>query len=115
MKRATNLIAAIVMGLAISGCGKKPPQVSPGNRNLVNALRTATAAKQIEWVDQCAKLLDEGQRSGTMTDEESAEFDAIIALARDEKWQEAEAEAIRLGKAQRPTPDDLARLKAAKP
>jgi hypothetical protein len=101
---------AIVVGLAIPGCSK-PPQVSPANRKLVNALRTATATKQPGWVDECEKLLEEGKRDGTMTDAEYEQFKAIIALARGEKWQEAEAEATRLGKAQRPTPEDLARLK----
>jgi hypothetical protein len=99
------------VGLAISGCSK-PPQVSPANRKLVNALRTATATKQTAWVDDCAKLLEESKRDGTMTDDEYEEFNAIIALARGEKWQEAEAEVTRLGKAQRATPEDLARLKA---
>jgi len=29
------------------------------------------------------------------------------------KWEQAEAKAIRLGKAQKPTPDEVARLEAA--
>jgi hypothetical protein len=113
MKRANILVSALLAGLVLSGCAK-PPQVSPGNRKLVDGLRTATSSKQIAWVDECAKLLEECQRKGTVKDEEYEEFNAIIALARDEKWQEAEAEAIRLGKAQRPTPEDLARLRRAK-
>jgi len=101
-----------VAGLLVTGCAK-PPQVSQGNRKLIDGLRTATSARETSWLEACAELLEEGKRKRTVSDVEDQEFSAIIALAREGKWEQAEAEAIRLGKAQKPTPDDVARLEAA--
>lgn len=83
----------------VSGCGG-PPQVSPGNFRLISALRTATSSKQIDWVEESAKQLEEEKSRGRVSDAEYAAFESIILLARQRKWKEAEAETIRLGKAQ---------------
>ncbi|HUY36112.1 MAG TPA: hypothetical protein VMV69_25460 [Pirellulales bacterium] len=112
MNRNSAIGLAIVAALLITGCAK-PPQVSPGNRRLVDGLRTATSSKQATWLEDCAKRLEDGRQKGTVSDVEYQEFLAIIALARDGKWEQAEAETTRLGKAQKPTPEDVARLQAA--
>jgi len=100
---------AAVAGLLVTGCAK-PPQISQGNFKLIDGLRTAASAKETSWLEACEKLLEEGKKKGTVSDVEDQEFSAIIALAREGKWEQAEAAAIRLGKAQKPTPDDVVRL-----
>lgn len=65
-------------------------------------MRTATSSKQIAWVEESAKQLEEAKGQGQVTDEEYAEFESIIRLAPDGNWKEAEAETIRPGKGQKP-------------
>lgn len=109
MKRFYAFTCALAAWLAMTGCGG-PPQVSPGNYRLINALRTATSSKQIDWVNESARQIDEAKANGTVTDAEYTEFQSIIRLARDGKWKEAEAETIRLAKGQKPTADENERM-----
>ena len=113
-RRAFTLIEwlVVIACLLMSGCAK-PPQISPGNRKLIDGLRTATSAKETSWLADCEKLLEDGKQRGTVSDAEYQEFGDIVALGRDGKWEQAEAETIRLGKAQQPTPDDVTNLKTA--
>lgn len=112
MNHGLAVTCALVV-LFIAGCGG-PPQVAPTNRRLINSLRTAVSSQQIQWVDEAGRQLEEGKAKGTVSDSEYAEFSAIIELAREGKWKEAEAETIRLGQAQRPTADEIERVKAAR-
>lgn len=96
--------------LTIAGCGRAP-HVAPGNYRLIDALRTAASSKQIHWVDESAKKIEQGKVEGTLSDAEYAEFQSIVRLARDGKWKEAEAQTIRLAKAQKPTAEELRRGK----
>lgn len=100
--------------VSIAGCGGST-HVSPANLRLISALRTATSSKQIQWVEESAKQIDEGKRNGTVSDQEYSEFESIIRLARDGKWKEAEAESIRLAKAQKPTAEEIERAKKRQP
>jgi hypothetical protein len=102
---------ALWAGLLISGCGR-PPQVAPANRKLIDGLRTAASSQQIQWIEESEKQIEESKRNGTISEQESAEFASIVKLAKEGKWKEAEAAAIRLGKAQKPTAEEVERLKA---
>ncbi|HEX7376377.1 MAG TPA: hypothetical protein VF278_04660 [Pirellulales bacterium] len=110
MKHVCVISCALAVCLAVSGCGG-PPHVSPGNYRLINALRTATSSKQIDWVSESARKIEEGKANGTVSDAEYVEFQSIVRLARDGKWQEAEAETIRLAKGQKPTAEELRRVR----
>ncbi|HEX7446344.1 MAG TPA: hypothetical protein VF306_02300 [Pirellulales bacterium] len=90
---------ALVLALLV-GCGRAP-QVSAPHRELIEALNTATSARLLPWVEECAKSLEERKLRGDLTREEIDAFEEIIALARAEKWEEARTAAKRLGKAQR--------------
>ncbi|HVA49048.1 MAG TPA: hypothetical protein VNH11_21985 [Pirellulales bacterium] len=107
------VIACALVALVIAGCSR-PPQVAPANRNLISGLRTAVSSQQSQWLDESAKQLEEGKSKGTISEQEYAEFAGIIKLARDGKWKEAEAETIRLGQAQKPTAEEIERVKAAR-
>jgi hypothetical protein len=106
-----HVLACALIAAVMAGCGG-PPQVAPANRRLIDGLRTATSSAQPEWVEESAKQLEEAKSKGTVSDQEYAEFEAIIGMARAGKWKEAEAEAIRLGKAQKPTAEEIERLKS---
>lgn len=110
MKHVCVIHCALAVCLAVAGCGG-PPHVSPGNYRLINALRTATSSKQIDWVNESARKIEEGKANGTVSDTEYVEFQSIVRLARDGKWQEAEAETIRLAKGQKPTAEELRRVR----
>ncbi len=110
MKRQA-LFAFVLFGVALLlGCGGAP-QIARGNLKLIAALRTATSARQVPWLDECAKQVEQGKAAGTISTEEAQAFEAIIALARSGEWKKAEEEAAQLGAAQQPTAEDLERLK----
>lgn len=102
---------APLAALLIAGCGG-PPQVSPANRRLIDGLRTATSSEQMPWIEECAEQLEEGKRDGTVSHQEYDEFQKIIHLAKARKWKEAEAAAIQLGKAQKPTAEEAEKAKS---
>ena len=104
------LLTFILCGIA--GCGGEP-QVSRTNQKLISALRTAASAQQLPWLDECAKQVEQGKAAGTMSAEEAAAFDEIIALARSGQWKEAEQRAAALGAAQQPTAEDIELLKSS--
>jgi hypothetical protein len=109
--RTNRVLWMLCAALLIAGCGR-PPQVAPANRRLIDGLRTATSSEQMQWVDESAKQLEDGKANGTVSDLEYAEFQSIIRLAKEGKWKEANAEAVRFGKAQTPTAEELDRAKA---
>lgn len=110
MKRHAIFVVALFVLATFSGCGGEP-QVAKANQKLISALRTAASARQVPWLDECAKQVDEGQAAGTMSAAEAAAFEEIIALARSGEWKQAEEKAAALGAAQQPTAEDLERLK----
>jgi hypothetical protein len=101
-------LAAVWVLSVILGCGK--PQTAPENRGLISSLRTAVNTQNAEWLEKNAKLVEERYSADEMTDAEHEEFQAIIAKARDGKWEEAERETIVFQKAQRPTREEIERV-----
>lgn len=108
--RTNRVLGMLCAALLVAGCG--PPQVAPANRRLIDGLRTATSSEQTQWVDQCARQIEEGKSNGTVSDEEYEEFQTIIRLAKEGNWKEANARAVRFGKAQKPTSEEVERAKA---
>jgi hypothetical protein len=106
------ILRTVVLGSALlAGCGG-PPQVATGNQKLISAFRTATSARQVPWLEECAKQVEQGKAAGTISADEAGAFETIIGLARSGEWKQAEEEAARLGAAQRPTAEDIERLKS---
>lgn len=102
-------LAVVCVLSAILGCGR--PQTAPENRELISSLRTAVNTKNPEWLDKNAKAVEKRHAGGQMTDAEYEEFQAIIAKARDGKWEEAERETVAFQKAQRPTREEVERIR----
>ena len=97
--RRALAVVLLVGGLLIGGCSK-PPQMPADSRNLIGSLRTAISAQRKDWLEENAKLVEKKRSESKLTDEQYAEFEAIIADARDGNWATAEKEVIRLEQAQ---------------
>ena len=80
-----------VLILTIGGCGSEPQigankQVFKG----VDALYTAVSLKDRKLVDQCAAELKRLFAAGSVPENASRTLDAIMAEARDGKWEPAQ-------------------------
>jgi hypothetical protein len=93
------LAIVLLFVLLVGGCSK-PPQMPADGRNLIGSLRTAVSAKRKDWLEENAKLIKKKHSDGKLNDEQYAEFESIIADARDGNWSAAEKETIRLEQAQ---------------
>lgn len=102
---------ALLIALA-AGCGG-PPQVKSSNFRLIEGLQTAVSAEQSQWVEQAAAQIEERYEAGELADDAHAALMAIVVSARAEKWDEARALVTALGKAQKPTAEEIERLKTA--
>jgi hypothetical protein len=98
--RRLAAVAVSALAFSLGGCG--PPQASPENQQLISSLRTALSARNPDWLEQNAEILQERRAAGRVSDEVFSSFRAIIEKARDGRWEEAEREALALQKAQRP-------------
>src|SRR5207244_1525253 len=104
----------LLFALALSqcvGCGN-PPQVSRDNRRLIESLRTAISTQRADWLEMNSQKLEEQFAAGRMSEAEHQAFAQLVAQAREGKWSEAQEGIVRLAQAQRPTPEDLERLRA---
>lgn len=110
MIRQVSFALILCVAALFLGCGGSP-QIARGNLKLIAALRTATSARQVPWLDECAKQVEQGKAAGTISADEARAFEEIIALARSGEWKKAEEEAAQLGAAQQPSAEDLERLK----
>jgi hypothetical protein len=112
MRSARWFVILFLLVSLVAGCGQ--PQVAPGNRRLVESLRTAISSKRTDWLDANAQLIEERHADGELSDDEYQTFSAIVELARGGDWAAAEKNVIALVKGQKPMPEDLERLKARK-
>jgi hypothetical protein len=106
-----NLAAPLVLvtAIVVSGCGR--PQVEPKNLHLIASLRTALSARNAEWLEQNANIIEQRHRAGEMSAEQYAEFQAILQDARAGDWAGAEKDAVAFQKAQRPTEQQMERVR----
>lgn len=101
-------LATVTLALLVVGCG--PPQAAPQNRQLITSLRTAISARNPQWLEKNAEVLEERRAAGNVSDDEYETFQAIIDEAKAGKWDDAEQEAIAFQKAQRPTREEIDRV-----
>ncbi len=101
----------LIVGLAACGCSRAP-QMAPGNQRLIQSLHTAVSSHRSDWLETNAKLVEERRSASQMSDEEYAAFESIIADARTGNWSRALSNVKALAKAQRRTPEEVAKLKS---
>lgn len=107
--RFPRLLIAALLAAGVLGCGR-PPQAAPQNLQLIAALRTALSAQNTEWLEKNIAIIDQRHQDGEMSQEEYDEFQRIIAMAQDGRWQEAEQQVIAFQSAQRPTREQQQRM-----
>jgi hypothetical protein len=95
---AAALLASFMM---MAGCSK-PPQMPKSSWNIIGSLRTAVSAKNNDWLEQNAKLIEQQRAKHELSDEQYAEFESIVADARQGNWDAATKEVLRLEHGQRP-------------
>ena len=108
--KSTRALALLVV--LLSGCGST--QFSSSNRHILAALQTAISAKNTEWLDGVAKQVNEQRTKGAMSNPEFKTIDSIIQAAKAGQWDTAQKRVFAVTEAQRPTADDLARLRERK-
>jgi hypothetical protein len=109
----TATACGLALALATWGC-QRPPQVAVHNREIVVALATAVSARNNEWLEANARLIEQRRTEKQLSDAEYASLKAIVARARAGDWKSAEEAVYALRDAQEPTPEDLRNLAARK-
>ena len=100
--------ATVAVLLLVVGCA--PPQVAPQNQRLIASLRTAISARNSEWLEKNAEVLEQRRADGKVSDAELEAFQAIIDKARAGQWEKAEREVLAFQKAQQPTQEQIDRV-----
>jgi hypothetical protein len=92
----------------LTGCGY--PAAEPENLRLITSLRTALSAKNETWLNQNDELIEKRYAEKTLGEASYQAFKAIVNQARAGEWREAEFEALKFQRAQRPTQEQKNRL-----
>jgi prepilin-type processing-associated H-X9-DG protein len=74
-------------------------------------LRTALSARNPKWLDENDAVIEKRHKEGQMGDDEYATFKKIVERARSGEWQEAERNYMAFQRAQRPTPEQIERVR----
>ena len=94
----------------MSGCGRVP-QFAPANRRVIHGLQTAVSSKKVEWLNETVRLIEEKYSAGEMSDEEHDALQRIVDKARSGDWDGAQKDAFALSEGQKPTAEDLEKIK----
>lgn len=103
------LKAAVLVAVWAGGCGRT--QVEPQHRRLVLGLATATSARNDGWLAETAAEIEQARKAGTLSQSSHRALAEIVEAARAGDWDSARDRAYALRDAQRPTEEDLERLR----
>jgi hypothetical protein len=92
------------------GCGY--PEAQPVNMEIISSLRTACSARNAAWLEANAEKIEAQRAAGAMNDTEYEAFTGILAQARGGDWEDAEYACLAFQKAQRPTPEQVEKIRA---
>ena len=87
-RAATLLVSALLIGTA--GCGGEPAARELKNRQEFEMLLTAVSLRSPKQLETDASRIDDRHAAGELSDAPFADLNAIIALARSGRWDEAE-------------------------
>ena len=108
-RSSVALVALVVFAGVWNGCGR--PQVAPEHLHLTSELRTAISTQNAEWLERVETVVEEHHQADEMSDREYKAFRSIIDRAHSGDWRAAEQEVLALQKAQRPTPEQVDRVR----
>jgi hypothetical protein len=94
----------------VGGCG--PPQVKPEHRELVLRLATAASTRDPRLLESASREVDDLRDGGEFRGPDASALGSIIEAGRAGDWDRAQRLAYSLREAQRPTPEDLERIRA---
>jgi len=95
-----GLLAAGLLVSQIIGWWTKAPAVEFDNLKYIQLLATAVSSRKPDMVEKVATAVRRRHADSQMSDGELAHFEAIIATARDGRWEEADREAFDFAAAQ---------------
>ena len=107
---ATFRIGLPCLLLLALGCGY--PAAQPVNMEIISSLRTACSARNTDWLEANADKIEAQRAAGEMSDAEYKAFSGILAQARSGNWDDAEHACLAFQKAQRPTPEQVEKIRA---
>jgi hypothetical protein len=105
---------AISMCLTASGGCSKTTQLEGKNRQLLESLRTATAAQRMDWLEATIKKATERQSAHGLSDRQFEALQAVSIAAHQGQWKTADQLAVDLLKGQQPTAEEIKRVESHK-
>lgn len=93
-------VAAVVVGRYVAGWWTLPPAVEYDNLRYVQLLRTAVSARNADWLAGVEKAIDLRAAEGKMSGPEREHFGHVVALARGDRWEDADRAAYEFELAQ---------------
>lgn len=91
--------------------GCSPPQVPADARELVQLLATATSSRDGALIRLAVEEIEEHRAAGMLDDEAHDALSAVVDAARSGDWERAQRLAYALRDAQRPTAEDVERIR----
>ena len=99
----TSVLCLMILGVVLAGCNR-PPQLGAQNRRLLESLKTAVMAKNADWLEENARLIETRQKEGGLHEEEYRALASIIREARANNWSGAQDEVMSSWLPQAPVP-----------
>jgi hypothetical protein len=110
---ALSMFIIVILSLAAGGgCGAT--QFESKNRHLIESLQTAVTSKNAEWLAAVAKQAQEQHDKHALSDAQFKSLRAVIDSANGGDWKTAESRVFALSEGQRPTAEDVARVRERK-
>jgi hypothetical protein len=94
------VVATVVVGRYLHGWWTQPPAVEFDNLKYVQLLRTAVSARNSNWLAGVEKAVELRAAEGKLSDPEREHFGHVVALARDDRWDDADRAAYEFEAAQ---------------
>ncbi|WP_210420413.1 hypothetical protein [Aquisphaera giovannonii] len=110
------MLVALVLGAVLvgtAGCDR-PTQVAAGNREIITSLATAVSARNKDWLESNARLIETRHDEGRLSDAEHDALTAVVSKAMAGDWKAAEQDIYALREAQVPTAEDIRNLEQRK-
>lgn len=101
----------LILGLLFLAIGCGVQQIEPANRRFVQQLLSVTSSKKKDWLDEAVKQIDQQRSEGKLSNDEYAALAPIIEKARQGDWPGAQRDAFALSDGQKPTKEDLEKIK----
>lgn len=91
-----GVLGLVVVSLWLcGGCRQYPPVTSRESLDTIKEVYTACNTKNLSRVSRCEEKISTLVQEGKMASEEAGHFRAILDLAKQSRWEEAQTKALR--------------------